>query len=126
MNSGFKYDVSTNTFLPDISELTLFCEGKKVGTCTVDLASYIDKQASVETVYMSEVGSNHNALTQKALYGDHVNFPGSFLKFRINVQSPVKTASNISPSSSGTNQLSKRSTQSVNIKSGFQEAERLE
>jgi len=45
MSSGFKFDVATQTYLPDISELTLYCEGKKVGTCTVDLATYIDKRA---------------------------------------------------------------------------------
>ena len=43
MNSGFRYDGYTQTFLPDISELTLYCENQKVGTCSIDLASYIDR-----------------------------------------------------------------------------------
>ena len=37
MSSGFKFDVATQTFLPDISEITLFCENKKVGSCAIDL-----------------------------------------------------------------------------------------
>ena len=37
MNSSFKYNTTTQTFLPDISEITLFCENQKVGTCAIDL-----------------------------------------------------------------------------------------
>ena len=104
MSSGFKYDVSTQTFLPDISELTLYCEGKKVGTCTVDLATYIDKHASFEKVLIMAAEAGHNALAQKALYGDVVQFPGAFMKFRISVQNTEKSTSrNLSPTSSATN-----------------------
>lgn len=42
MKSGFKFDLHTQTFLPDISEVTLYCENKKVGNFIVDLAQYID------------------------------------------------------------------------------------
>ena len=103
MNSGFKYDATTSTYLPDISELTLFCEGQKVGTCTVDLASYIDKKAVSEKAIMSEGDIMH--LTGRHLIGNHTQFPGAFLKFRIIVTQPVKAgaASNLSPTSSSTN-----------------------
>ena len=58
MSSGFKFDAVTQTYLPDISELTLYCEGKKVGTCTVDLASYIDKKAEQEKAMMGDMGDH--------------------------------------------------------------------
>ena len=105
MSSGFKFDVSTQTFLPDISELTLFCEGQKVGTCTVDLAAYIDQQASFEKVIMAPAETDgHNVLANHALYGDAERFPGAFMKFRISVQSIDKgTSKNLSPTSSATN-----------------------
>lgn len=48
MKSGFKFDLTTQTFLPDISEITLFCENKKVGTFVIDLAQYIDLPSRVE------------------------------------------------------------------------------
>ena len=113
MSSGFKFDVSTQTFLPDISELTLFCEGQKVGTCTVDLAGYIDQKPEVEKVIIkpADDAGSHHALGNHALYGDTEKFPGAFMKFRIGVTSTEKsTSKNLSPTSASTNQLSKRSS----------------
>ena len=63
MMSGLRYDTSTQTFLPDISELTLFCENRKVGTCTVDLVQYIDARTpTVEKVVITSEEAAHNAL----------------------------------------------------------------
>lgn len=50
MGSNFKFDNSTSTYLPDMSELTLYCEGNKVGTCMLNLVSYIDRKPAVEKV----------------------------------------------------------------------------
>ena len=70
MTSGFKYDVSTETFLPDISEISLFCEGRKVGSCAIDLVAYIDLEPKVEKVVIASEQATHNALSHKVLIGD--------------------------------------------------------
>lgn len=53
MSSGFKYDTYTQTFLPDISEIALFCENQKVGACAIDLVQYIDRQSKLEKVVIT-------------------------------------------------------------------------
>ena len=85
MSSGFKFDTATQTFLPDISELTLFCENQKVGTCAIDLVQYIDRQAKVEKVVIASENATHNALAHKVLIGNQERYPGAFVTFRIKV-----------------------------------------
>lgn len=70
MGSNFKYDNSTGTYLPDMSELTLFCEGKKVGTCMLDLVSYIDRKPVVEKVSIASNEALSNTDNLKVLAGD--------------------------------------------------------
>jgi len=62
MSSGFKYDTATQTFLPDMSEITLFCENQKVGTCVIDLVQYIDRHAKIEKVVIASSNAAHDAL----------------------------------------------------------------
>ena len=90
MTSGFKFDVSTQTFLPDISEITLFCEGRKVGSCNVDLVAYIDVEPKVEKVYVASENSLHDALTHKVLIGDQNTYPGAFVTFKIKVEKKIE------------------------------------
>ena len=70
MNSAFKYDVSTETFLPDISEISLYCENRKVGSCVIDLVQYIDATSKIEKVVIANKHATHNALDHKVLLGD--------------------------------------------------------
>ena len=70
MNSSFKYNTATQTFLPDISEITLFCENQKVGTCAIDLVQYIDVTPVVEKVVIASEQAVSNAFNHKVLVGD--------------------------------------------------------
>ncbi len=71
MKSGFKFNTATQTFLPDISEVTLYCEKKKVGTCVIDLAQYIDVPSRVEKALMSGSEDPNDPVKHKVLVGDH-------------------------------------------------------
>ena len=70
MDSSFKFDGATQTFLPDFSEISLFCEGQKVGSCTINLVQYIDRKPVVEKVVIASEHATHNALDHKVLIGD--------------------------------------------------------
>ena len=87
MSSSFKYDSHTQTFLPDISEISLYCENQLVGTCAVDLVSYIDKQCKLEKVFITSSQAMHNAYDHKVLIGDQDRYPGAYVTFKIQVQS---------------------------------------
>ena len=93
MSSGFKYDVGTDTFLPDISELSLFCGTDKVGTCVIDLVEYIDKKPAVEKIVWynpadMEKQSTMSYANRKLLMGEPNGplFPGAYITFKIQVQ----------------------------------------
>jgi hypothetical protein len=85
MNSGFKFDTATQTYLPDISEVTLFCENKKVGTCIIDLAQYIDEPTKVEKAIMSGSEDPNSPVKHKVLNGDSSQYPGAFFTFKFKV-----------------------------------------
>ena len=80
MISGFKYDNKINQWLADYSTLTLFCEGKIVGTIKVDLISYIGQKSKVEKAVIT--GKNTEG---KGFIGDHDTYPGAYLTFKIKV-----------------------------------------
>lgn len=87
MSSSFRFDGHTQTFLPDISEISLFCENQLVGTCAIDLVSYIDKQSKLEKVFIASSQAMHNPYDHKVLIGDHNKYPGAYMTFKISVQS---------------------------------------
>ena len=72
MKSGFRFDASTQTFVPDISQITLFCENQKVGSCEIDLVPYIDKQVKIEKAMIAGTGSfcESEHSQKRALIGD--------------------------------------------------------
>lgn len=41
-DAGLKYVEQSDTWLADINELTLICDDEKVGTCSFDIAPFID------------------------------------------------------------------------------------
>ena len=95
MGSSFKFDSATQTFLPDISEISLYCENQLVGTCAIDLVSYIDKQAKLEKVFIASEKAAHNAFDMKVLIGDQDRYPGSFITFKIQVSSQIDMGNNV-------------------------------
>ena len=86
MDSGFKFDAATQTFLPDFSEISLYCENQKVGSCVIDLVQYIDQKPKIEKVVIASEEAMHNALDHKVLIGDQNRYPGAFLTFKIKVE----------------------------------------
>ena len=131
MSSGFKFDTSTQTFLPDISELTLFCENQKVGACSVDFVHYIDKQPKIEKAVIAQDALRGNLGKKLLLVGDDARYPGAFITFRIKVETiPEANGQVFTPSSqlSGRHsQLSRRSGSShVSVRQGFEDSERIE
>ena len=70
MSSGFKFDTSTETYLPDISTLTLFCGQDKVGSVSINLTQYIGCKAKLEKVVIASEEAVHDALDHKVLIGD--------------------------------------------------------
>lgn len=87
MVSGLRFDTGTQTFLPDISEITLLCEEKRVGQCAIDFANYIDVTPKIEKAVIGSSRSATDAsLGHKVLIGDSKAYPGAFVTFKIKVE----------------------------------------
>ena len=70
MKSAFKFEVSTQTFHPDISEISLYCENHLVGSCILDLVQYIDAVPKIEKIFIGDKNTILNGLDHKILLGD--------------------------------------------------------
>ena len=86
MNAGFKKQPGSFTaWQRDQNKIVLFCADKIVGTCVVNMESYIDKTPVVErAVITAPTGKPVGGV---ALTGNTTRYPESFVEFRITVSS---------------------------------------
>ena len=99
-DAGLKYVEQSDTWLADINELTLICDDEKVGTCSFDIAPFIDQGTQS---FKAEIQPEHyevQTYNEVVLKGDCAAYPGAYLEFRVKVESkrraPASTRSAVS------------------------------
>ena len=77
-----RFDSRIEKWHPEISTITLYCEGKLVGTFEFDLISYIGKPSTKEKLV---IGSGSTGSHEKILVGDESTYPQASVSFQIKV-----------------------------------------